>query len=377
MPDDVQEGMAAFVGPGRPGDSVSLARQLEEVDRLRQAATSYDRVFAVDPGNEAIRGRRSSLLDRLAVVEHGIVFRYIPAGTFLMGSESGDPDEAPVHVVRLGAYWLSETPVSWAVYCDLMGWVPPPFGRPDGFGEYFQDHSSKDRFALLEANKLRLQYDEDGTARARDWHSHIPEADPVSGEWIARSHATFGTPQRDDSSRPWTYDQKPMVSVSWHDAEELCSRITTGSIAYRLPTEAEWEKAARGGLIGARYPWGDEPPDETRCDFDRFDRFAIRPMRHFPPNGYGLYAMSGGVWEWTSDWYDAEYYRESPREDPRGPAEGTARVLRGGSWADCAEAVTVSFRMAREGSSWRTGSWGRHLAPNIGFRICRVETTGP
>jgi formylglycine-generating enzyme required for sulfatase activity len=234
----------------------------------------------------------------------------------------------------------------------------------------------RDRFHLFQANKIRLQYCEDATARARDWHAHAPEHDWRKGEETVSSRVLFGTPQRDDPNRPWGYDQKPMVSVSWHDAEELCTRITSGSIAYRLPTEAEWEKAARGGLIGRRYPWGDEPPDETRCDFDRFDRFSIRPMRRFSPNDYGLYAMSGGVWEWTSDWYDAEYYRESPPEDPRGPAEGTAKVLRGGSWADCAEAVTVSFRMAREGSSWKTGTWGQHLAPNIGFRICRVEKPG-
>jgi sulfatase modifying factor 1 len=99
-------------------------------------------------------------------------------------------------------------------------------------------------------------------------------------------------------------------------------------------------------------------------------------MRRFPPNGYGLYAMSGGVWEWTSDWYDAESYRESPTGDPRDPEEGAAKVLRGGSWTDCAEAVTVSFRMARESSSWKTGEWGQHLAPNIGFRICRLERPG-
>ena len=96
-------------------------------------------------------------------------------------------------------------------------------------------------------------------------------------------------------------------------------------------------------------------------------------MRTFPPNGYGLYAMSGGVWEWTADWYDASYYSMSPANDPTGPSEGRARVLRGGSWADCADAVSVSFRMARESRSWRDGTWGRHLAPNLGFRLCRTE----
>jgi formylglycine-generating enzyme required for sulfatase activity len=96
-------------------------------------------------------------------------------------------------------------------------------------------------------------------------------------------------------------------------------------------------------------------------------------MHRFPPNSYGLYAMSGGIWEWTSDWYDALYYGESPRFNPTGVSNGQEKVLRGGSWSDCAEAITVSFRMSRQANDWRKESWGEHLAPNIGFRLCRVE----
>jgi formylglycine-generating enzyme len=81
--------------------------------------------------------------------------------------------------------------------------------------------------------------------------------------------------------------------------------------------------------------------------------------------------MAGSVWEWTSDRYDAEYYRQSPATDPPGPPKGEERVLRGGSWADCAETVTVSFRMSRQSRSWRSGEWDEHMAANIGFRLCR------
>ena len=161
------------------------------------------------------------------------------------------------------------------------------------------------------------------------------------------------------------------IFQTWQEAEELCARLSTGDIAYGLPTEAEWERAARGGLVGHRYPWGDEPPTAERCDFDRFDHFSILPPRLLPPNGYGLYAMTGSVWEWTADWYDAEYYRTSSADDPTGPPTGAERVLRGGSWADCAETVTVSFRMSRSAVSWRDGGWGEHLTANIGFRLCR------
>jgi formylglycine-generating enzyme required for sulfatase activity len=171
-----------------------------------------------------------------------------------------------------------------------------------------------------------------------------------------------------------------MIGVGWTEAEELCSRLSAGPVRYRLPTEAEWEKAARGGLIDVPFAWGNEPPDETRCDFNRFDRVSILPSRRFAPNGYGLYAMCGGVWEWTCDWYDALYYGESAQDNPTGPPRGQARSIRGGSWADCADAVTVTFRMAHGNSDWKTGKWGAPRTPNIGFRICRSEiaqTGGP
>jgi formylglycine-generating enzyme required for sulfatase activity len=164
-----------------------------------------------------------------------------------------------------------------------------------------------------------------------------------------------------------------MVSVSWLEAEDLCAKMASEQVRYRLPTEAEWEKAARGGLIGCAYPWGNEPPADDRCDFDRYDQFSILPMRRFKPNYYGLYAMSGCVWEWTSDWYDASHFAESNKINPTGPLDGTEKVLRGGSWADCADVVTVSFRMSRSAGHWREDRWGGHFTPNIGFRLCRVE----
>jgi formylglycine-generating enzyme required for sulfatase activity len=165
-----------------------------------------------------------------------------------------------------------------------------------------------------------------------------------------------------------------MVAVAWQEVEELTQRMSSPGVTYALPTEAQWEKAARGGLIGRRYAWGDDAPTADICDFNRFRDFSIRPMRAFPPNGYGLFAMCGGVWEWTRDWYDREYYRHSPDTDPTGPETGEEKVLRGGSWSDCAEAVTVMFRMSRASQSWRDGHWAGNLAPNIGFRVCRMRT---
>lgn len=353
------------------------ARSIEDIDWLMQladrlirdgdlhsAAIALDAAYGLDPSHSTIAQPRTALLDQLSVNENGIQFRYVPGGAFVMGSDIGDPDELPVHEVQLSHYWLSETPISWAVFCRVLGWEPPPQGVPPqpparqpakGF--------DRERFELVNDNKICLQYCEDQTLRARDWHAHFPSAN------IEQQKKLFGTLNRSNPDADFSYDTKPMVSVRFAGAEKFCATLPHGSpptVKYRLPTEAEWEKAARGGLIGKIYPWGNEPPTDQNCDFDRFKDFSIRPMKTFPPNGYGLYGMSGGVWEWTSDWYDAEYYAGSPSNNPLGPPQGTFRVVRGGSWADCAEAVTVSFRMtlSDEKSPFAAN-------PNIGFRICR------
>lgn len=311
-------------GAGDAAELMSVARQALANGDRELAATAYDRAYALAPEDSAVASARVAVLGSLAVAEHGMTFHYVPAGCYLMGAADGEPDEQPAHYVRLDAFWLSDTPVTWSAYCALMDWEPPPYSTP-------RDPDPGDRrdwFFLGQSSKIRRQY-----------------------------------------CKP--YEETPMVSVAWEEAAALGDRLSTDSVTYGLPTEAEWEAAARGGLARARYPWGNEQPDGRRCDFDRFSEFSIRPPQDLSPNGYGLYGMSGGVWEWTTDWYDALYYAESPRFNPTGPAQGKQHVLRGGSWADCAETVTVSFRMSRASTPWWEGQWGAHMAPNIGFRLCR------
>lgn len=351
-----------------PADLLVLAAKLADAGQIELAAAACDAAFGLAPGNPALVEARARLLDRLKIEEHGLVFRYVPAGPFLMGAEDGERDERPVHPVELGAFWITDVPVTWSAYHALMGWPPPPDGMPpvDDGGDP-GERLDRVRFNLWADHKIRLQYCETETVRARDWHAHAPDDEWERNGQIVKAREIFGDVARNDPERPWTWDQKPMIAVPWEMATALGKNLSTDRVLYRLPTEAEWEKSARGGLVGCRYPWGDAPPSPEVCDFARFESFSILPPRTFPPNGYGLFAMSGGVREWTLDGYDALYYAESPRAAPAGPGASKQRVLRGGSWADPAWAVRVSFRMGLRPES---------SDPTIGFRLCRVTRPG-
>jgi formylglycine-generating enzyme required for sulfatase activity len=124
----------------------------------------------------------------------------------------------------------------------------------------------------------------------------------------------------------------PVVAVSWHQAAGYCDWLskTTGH-RYRLPTEAEWERAARGGFDSLLYPWGDAPPEKVP-DYAKRWRLGPEPVGLYSPNTYGLYNMGDNVHEWCFDWYDDCYYAHSPERNPLGPAGGTRKASRGGSW---------------------------------------------
>lgn len=190
------------------------------------------------------------------------------------------------------------------------------------------------------------------------------------GFWMSRSPVTVAAYRcfAEDTERPmpedpyfnedWSKDDHPIVNVSWADASDYCEWA-----GGRLPTEAEWEYAARGGRRDSIYPWGNEEPDDTRAKFGSND--GTSPVESYPANGFGLYDMVGSNWEWTADWYGVNYYNSSPARDPMGPARGDSRVVRGGSWNYGPELLRCSFRFKLEPEFRYFG---------IGFRCVREES---
>jgi formylglycine-generating enzyme required for sulfatase activity len=275
----------------------------------------------------------------------------LPGGTFLMGSEDGEgfaaDGEGPVREVVLSPFSIDAHCVSNARFAAF---VDATSHRTDAerFGWSYV-------FASFLPGRLRAV-------------SPRPEGTPW---WCGVEGAHWRAPEgpgSDVADRP----DHPVVHVSWNDAMAYCR--WEGS---RLPTEAEWEYAARGGLEQRRYPWGDElePGGQYLCNIwhGRFPTHntaedgyrGTAPVDAFPPNGFGLHNVSGNVWERVADRWSAGLHASGARRDPTGPREGADRVMRGGSYL-CHDSYCNRYRVAA-----RTSTGPDESAGNAGFRVAR------
>jgi len=276
------------------------------------------------------------------------VMATIPAGSFRMGTDDprgyASDGEGPVHEVELSAFRVSIHTVT------------------------------NDQFAaFVEATGHRTTAEEFATSFV--FVGLLPDGFPPT-------RAVAGAPWwREVVGADWRHPEgpqsdlvgrgtHPVVHVSWYDATAYC-----GWAGVRLPTEAEWERAARGLENGHHFPWGDdrEPAGEHRMNVFQGDfphhntgadgRVGTCPVGSFAPNDFGLHEMTGNVWEWCADWFAGDYYRRSPRVAPSGPTSGQARVMRGGSYL-CHESYCWRYRVDARSSNTPDSSTG-----NVGFRV--------
>lgn len=310
---------------------------------------------------------------------------WLPGGEFVMGADGviAPGVERPAHVVHLDGFWIDEHEVTNAQFR-----------------------------AFVQATEYVTTAE-----KVPDWEelkkSLPPDASKPSDEQLVAGSLVFTPPAEavptDEPRRWWTWtpgacwkhpegpgsdllerDDHPVVHVSWYDANAYATWA-----GKRLPTEAEWEFAARGGLVGKRFTWGDDPPTDTdgfRANIwqgtfphhntrrDGWERTA--PVKSYSPNGYGLYDMAGNVWEWCSDWYRADEYQRRTGErilsNPKGPAESWSpnepwsaqRATRGGSFL-CHVSYCESYRpAARRGTAPDTGM------SHLGFRCVASASEG-
>lgn len=168
------------------------------------------------------------------------------------------------------------------------------------------------------------------------------DATPVTNaDWAHYCRLSGARLPKHWNRRGFDAPEQPVVGVTWEAASRYAEWF-----GKRLPTEAEWERAARGGLDGRRFPWGDDEPDHSRANYDNVLK-RTTSVGTYPSNPYGLYDMAGSVWEWCSDAYESDYYasyRTTVTRNPTGPATGSRRVIRGGSWQNFATMLRCAYR---------------------------------
>jgi formylglycine-generating enzyme required for sulfatase activity len=190
----------------------------------------------------------------------------------------------------------------------------------------------------------------------------LAETQVTVAEYARFLDATGRPPPPTWNDPNFNHREQPVTAISWFEASAYCEWLCeVTSSHYRLPTEAEWELAARGGAEGNLFPWGDDPP-QSRPHYESLWKNGPEPVRRSAPNAYGLYGMCENVHEWCSDWFQADYYACSPERNPRGPVSGDRKSSRGGSWRH-------HIKMAR--CSARSSIPPQFQYADYGFRVAR------
>ncbi len=276
----------------------------------------------------------------------------IPGGEFLMGSSDVDgwpaDGEGPVRAVTVQPFHIDACCVTneqFNAFVNATGYRT----EAERFGWSFVFH------LFLTADQL----------------ARVTQRVAGSEWWCRIDGAYWRHPEGEGSNIRQRWDH-PVVHVSWNDA-----RAYAGWAGKRLPTEAEWECAARGGLVQKRFAWGDEltPGGRHRCNiwqgtFPTLNtaedgHVGTAPARSFKANGYGLYNVAGNVWEWCHDWFSPDFHTTGPRVDPLGPPGGERKVIRGGSYL-CHQSYCNRYRVGARTSNTPDSSTG-----NTGFRCVR------
>ncbi|HEY5820848.1 MAG TPA: formylglycine-generating enzyme family protein [Propionibacteriaceae bacterium] len=271
----------------------------------------------------------------------------IDGGTFAMGDPYGEgyvaDGETPVHAVDLDPFWIDTHAVTNAQFAA--------FAQATGYRTDAEELGISAVFRLAVAADADVMHAVD----AAPWWLAVRGA-----SWRRPDGGSIGVERRSNH---------PVVHVTWNDADAYCRWA-----GERLPTEAEWEYAARGGLDGARYAWGDELTPGGRWQANIFQGpfphhntgedgyLTTAPVTAYRPNGYGLFNTAGNVWEWCADWFAPDTYAHSTRHDPRGPVTGEERVMRGGSYL-CHASYCHRYRVAA-----RSHNAPDSTSANVGFR---------